>query len=627
MDEREEELVRMLQRVKLESNGRIYLTQKNLAQDLEEITRNLTAAVRRASRGTTLSTQAQTELRTIYQKWRRYYLEHYHSTLFRRVDAKYFEPEMQKRYKFNGYETYYEDIWKRTSSKAEAQRKQSGIKDSSGILKEGLAQEVNDTEFSFIFGNNQEGATKEGTPRLTGLIKLLQPQLDEETILFGKFAENRVTILFGIELIKLYSLVYSEEIPECTNIPTSQCEIITQFVKETFTLNLICSSEVNGIGTDILLKRNWCRMISEILKYWKLKKDPPTIGELFEVTHLYTYVEILLSQLTTLTGQPPLLGVPRPIVLPSIFSQEIKPIFDIESILNTYSKTMINTTTISDEIENYLIAFICVPHLKECYITNQVSSDNPRHISNRPRIRANMDENFTKTLRYYQKELWADVRKNEMMALHLDWSIILNRDMRFRKIFLFIEFHFFILENYQFPYWLHRTVIFFDIFWTDPKTYMKNSEVVPYFVQCQPNDFQLLFNGEFFQCENHGNLLYTYLKIIEDSCESKLPLETDIMKCAPQYYGFKRNLPYHSGTESDVWKSDVMLTGILDKFKELHFKLIEEERNRNSHVRQQELEMRIDQGGGISAEEIHSMRDLSFKETLSRIQSKFNKKK
>lgn len=621
MDNREKELVKMLKSVTLDDKARMYISQTTLASNLEDITRILTAALKRQSKKIALSPEALLELRQIYWSWRKFYLENYYSRLFRRVDANYFEPDMQKQFKFHSYETYWEDMWKKNSTRAEAKRRQAGGRtigdeqNSENIFTDDIEN------FSSVFGDNNELLDEENAPKLTGLMAYFQPILDEEQLLFGRFAENRVTILFGLEIIKLYTLVYPENLPKVDPVPKSQTGWLTAFVNEAFTPAIVTG---NGeLSQGGILRSKWNRYLSGVLTLWKSRKDPPSIAEIFEVTHMYSYVETILSQLAPLENEERLWKEDLPVAIPTELTPEMKPPYDFEKILIRFSKKMNNATMVSDEIENILVALCTVNGLKECFITSEICSDNPRHISNRPRIRANMDENYSKALRRYQNNMYKDVREREMLALHIDWSLILDRDIRFRNTFLLICLHLFIMENYQMPYFFYRYFVWLEAFTMYPTEVNEYCEKFPMLMQKQTFNYHFKWKDKVYYCENFGNFLYMYLVILVDECGGKLPLESSVNTTTPWYFITKKNLPYHAPEAHEAFRSEYDISNILDKFQAIHEEMEKEERDRDVIQQRTEIDAMIEAGKGLTNEIISKVSDLSFKETLEELHAFF----
>jgi hypothetical protein len=303
----------------------------------------------------------------------------------------------------------------------------------------------------------------------------------------------------------------------------------------------------------------------------------------------------------------------------------MKPSFDIEKILIRFSKKMNNATMVSDQIENILVALCTVNGLKECFITAEVCSDNIRHIYNRPRIRANMDENYSKAMRRFQNEMYKDVREKEMLALHIDWSLILQRDIRYRNTFLLICLHLFIMETYQMPFFLDRYLVWFEaqaMYNTEVKEYC---EKFPMLLQKQPFNFHFKWKDTPYYSEQFGNTLYMYLMIIVNECGGKLPLEGNVNSTAPFFFINKKNLPYHSPEATEAFRAEFDISDILDRFQAMQDEMDEEERN--VHVLQQrtEIDVMIEAGQGLSKEVINNVADMSFKDTLMELQSYFVK--
>jgi hypothetical protein len=314
---------------------------------------------------------------------------------------------------------------------------------------------------------------------------------------------------------------------------------------------------------------------------------------MFSVSHLYAFVETMIATLikvydddelelelfdvkSNLWGMSPPIEMPNMGIGSDLTNPNMMP-YDICDLLKHYSKTMINTTLISDEIENVIAALITIPNLKECFVMKEINSDNPRHLHNRPRVRINMDDNFAKALDLYQPELWEDLKGEESITLQLDWYLLFSKDTKFHQTLYLVLFNYFIHENYQFTYWLFRYVDPWVAFREHPKKILKYTYTLPRFVQFQPYLYHLVWQGQRLYHTNMAVMMYSYMVIVVTECDGLLQFETSLMEKVPQIYTWKKILPFHVPDDvGAIFRTTVNIKNILEKF-DAYDKTIKEE--------------------------------------------------
>lgn len=451
----------------------------------------------------------------------------------------------------------------------------------------------------------------------------------EEFSLFGEYAENKLSIIMFVEMMRLRGLLY----PHPTNIQDSELKSMDiysefgKFIRETFDVrhfdpnvyddeylelyehNVHDDDDANNNNNERSSshsRRKWNDLVDRIM--YKMFKQPSTqvlpIDFIFTASHLFVYFEsvfqlcqesksktefelLLRRRQSTRTIPQNIWKFPKPTRITNYIggggiggnnqspTNQSTAYYSPCVVLKEYSKQMINTPLISDEIDNILISLITPPHMKECFIMREVNGENVKHLHNRPRIRMTMDENFVKSLRLFLPDLYNQLRGTDSVALQMDWFLLLSRDPRFQPTFYLMLFHYFLHENYQFTYWIERYVRHYTAFRKFPGEILKNSHDMPYFVQIQPFMYYLVWRGEVLY-ESMDIMLYKYIQIIETECEGILRFESAIKTKIPDVYVWNELLPYHVTDVDAIFRSSIKIQGIHDMFLERYRKYQEE---------------------------------------------------
>jgi hypothetical protein len=227
-------------RIDLSPQSTQYETQQHILYQLKSITKNL-------------SLESITEevdfdvVRKLFVKWNRFYIEHY-GTMYAKADKTTIDPKIQKRFPTVTSESKNEDRWKRDYLKKLNEPKNKKKIETKNVSENGMMN-VKFTDALRAMVDKKEGETtptieenttttsivtpmarskfdifesvvnrfagQKGIPVTTivdrfstdkSAVSELTKLYDEESQLFGRFAENKISIIMCVELLKLRSL-------------------------------------------------------------------------------------------------------------------------------------------------------------------------------------------------------------------------------------------------------------------------------------------------------------------------------------------------------------------------------------------------------------------------------------
>jgi hypothetical protein len=382
------------------------------------------------------------------------------------------------------------------------------------------------------------------------------PLFDEESYLFGVFAENKVSMLFFQEIFKVWSII--NDPIESSGMKTTQTEMIVQFFNE-FKVWYASDEYFEKVHDK------WLDLMGNISVLWQKKK--PSIMDRFEWSHIYQYVETMFTLLYPLryptNNKSTIFGFELPKVIETSWD-----VFNIEELFRKSSKDMEHTPTIQDELETVLVTMVAIVGTKETYINSQVSIQNPGNFANKPRIRATMDENAKRAMKVYQPELFDQLEKN-MIILQDCYIEYFKRDAKFDHTMYLLRFHYFLHEKYHFSHWFYRYVVKFEALCRYPAEVKNYSKIMPLWLQIQPYVYHLVWKGELQCCNDVSTLFHRYLSIIVTECKGILKLEKDITKKTPWILITKRDIP-HLINLTEMFKTEVNIKDIMTQLKDLN---------------------------------------------------------